>query len=221
MIFHHFYHPRFLLSPGIGFGLKYLPAIVMVGHYFDKKRAFVTDISVCGSSIGTFIFAPIGSYLVDEYDWRGANMIFAGIILNGVVFGAIMRPLEVKKRVRVSKSQIMKTIAAERKRQRTLSVGSSNGAVITDDNTLVPLSSQNNNANRGQNIDGARDATKLELLNDGGKNGGYGISASENVLNSHEQRNSSFGHRDGFGSRVRMRTASGGSGLLRLGRRLH
>ena len=195
----------------------YLPAIVMVGHYFDKKRALVTGISVCGSSIGIFIFAPFGTYLVEEYGWRGANMIFAGIILNGVVFGAIMRPLEVQKRVGVPKSQIMKTIAAEKKRQRTISVGSSNGAVITNDNMLVPWSSQNNNANGGQNIDGARDATKLELLSEGGKNGGYGISASETALNSHEQRRSSFSHRDGFGSRNRMRTASGGNGLLRIG----
>ena len=67
----------------------------------------MTGISVCESSIGTFIFAPFGSYLVDEYGWRSASMIFAGIIINGVVFGAIVRPLEVKNRVRVPKSQII------------------------------------------------------------------------------------------------------------------
>ena len=65
------------------------------GYYFDKKRAFATGIAVCGSGIGTFVFAPLGSYLVEEYGWKGANVIIGAIILNGVVFGAIFRPLEV------------------------------------------------------------------------------------------------------------------------------
>jgi len=87
---------RLMTLLGVGFGLMYLPSIVMVGYYFDKKRAFATGIAVCGSGIGTFVFAPLGSYLVEEYGWKGANIIIGAIILNGVVFGAIFRPLEVK-----------------------------------------------------------------------------------------------------------------------------
>jgi predicted MFS family arabinose efflux permease len=67
----------------------------MVGYYFDKKRALATGIAVCGSGIGTFVFAPFGTFLVDEFGWKGANIIFGALILNGVVFGAIFRPLEV------------------------------------------------------------------------------------------------------------------------------
>ena len=37
----------------------YLPSIVIVGYYFDKKRAFATGLAVCGSGIGTFLFAPL------------------------------------------------------------------------------------------------------------------------------------------------------------------
>ena len=44
---------------GMGFGLIYLPAIVCVSMYFEKKRAFATGIAVCGSGIGTFIMAPV------------------------------------------------------------------------------------------------------------------------------------------------------------------
>ena len=44
---------------GLGFGLIYLPAIVSVSMYFEKKRAFATGIAVCGSGFGTFIFAPV------------------------------------------------------------------------------------------------------------------------------------------------------------------
>ena len=45
--------------PGIGLGMIYLPAIVSVTYYFEKKRAFATGLAVCGSGIGTFIFAPL------------------------------------------------------------------------------------------------------------------------------------------------------------------
>jgi len=48
----------------------YLPSIVMVGYYFDKKRAMATGIAVCGTGIGTFVLAPIVNLLVSEYGWK-------------------------------------------------------------------------------------------------------------------------------------------------------
>lgn len=86
----------FGILSGLGFGLMYLPAIVSVSHYFDKKRSFATGIAVCGSGIGTFIFAPVSKLLVDEYTWKGAVLIEAGIILNCILCGALFRPLVVK-----------------------------------------------------------------------------------------------------------------------------
>lgn len=79
---------------GIGFGLIYLPAVVCVGYYFETKRSLATGIAVCGSGFGTFAFAPLASYLLREFDWRGANLILAGLILHCAIFGALMRPLE-------------------------------------------------------------------------------------------------------------------------------
>ncbi|EFX71872.1 hypothetical protein DAPPUDRAFT_326804 [Daphnia pulex] len=83
---------------GIGFGLIYLPAIVSVGYYFEKKRALATGIAVCGSGFGTFVFAPLAAMLLEHYDWKGANLILAGIIFNCAVFGSLMRPLEAPKK---------------------------------------------------------------------------------------------------------------------------
>lgn len=37
---------------GTGLGLLYLPAIVCVGHYFDKKRSLAMGFAVCGSGVG-------------------------------------------------------------------------------------------------------------------------------------------------------------------------
>ena len=40
------------MTAGGGLGLIYLPAIVSVTCYFEKKRSFATGIAVCGSGIG-------------------------------------------------------------------------------------------------------------------------------------------------------------------------
>lgn len=116
---------------GAGFGLMYLPSIVMVGYYFDKRRALATGVCVCGAGIGTFVFAPLGSFLVENYGWKGANVIIGGIILNGIVFGLTYRPLKPQRQWRLvlptpddsadTKPTIMSKIAAE-KRRRTYSV---------------------------------------------------------------------------------------------------
>lgn len=72
----------------------YLPAIVMVGYYFDKRRALATGIAVCGSGIGSFVFAPLSEGLLRQYGWKGAMWILSALSLNGVVFAALFRPLE-------------------------------------------------------------------------------------------------------------------------------
>ena len=135
----------------------YLPSIVIVGFYFNQKRALATGLAVCGSGIGTFIFAPFTRYLLAEYGWKGANWIIAGIILNGIAMGFVFRPLkkpseiekerkkqELKKqdkrkkdRVDLKPSFIIQKIIEEKKRQRTVSTGSLDGTYITRDNTLV------------------------------------------------------------------------------------
>ncbi|XP_061169913.1 monocarboxylate transporter 14-like [Saccostrea echinata] len=83
---------------GLGFGLIYLPAIVSVGFYFEKKRAIATGIAVSGSGIGTFIFAPANAAMLEAYDWKFMLVIHAGIILNGCVCAMVMRPLDPPKR---------------------------------------------------------------------------------------------------------------------------
>ena len=102
---------------GFGFGLIYLPCVVVVGYYFESKRALATGISVssikyitfanyngntfqvCGTGVGTFVFAPLATQLLSIYGWKGANLIFAGLCLSCVAFGALMKPLKHKSKV--------------------------------------------------------------------------------------------------------------------------
>lgn len=86
---------------GFGFGMIYLPAVVAVGYYFETKRSLATGIAVCGSGFGTFAFAPLAQYLLGEYGWKNALLIFAGMILNCAIFGAMMRPLTYPKKKKV------------------------------------------------------------------------------------------------------------------------
>lgn len=72
----------------------YLPSIVSVTCYFEKKRAFATGIAVCGSGMGTFALAPLTEHLVEAYGWKGAMLIIAGLVLNCAIFGGLFRPLE-------------------------------------------------------------------------------------------------------------------------------
>ena len=90
---------------GFGLGLIYLPAVCAVGYYFEKKRALATGISVCGSGVGTFVFAPLGTYLLEQYGWKGANLIFAALCLQCAVFGALMRPLTVEVMVKTEEEE--------------------------------------------------------------------------------------------------------------------
>jgi len=45
---------------GVGLGILYLPNMIAVSYYFEKKRALATGIAVCGAGVGCFVFAPLG-----------------------------------------------------------------------------------------------------------------------------------------------------------------
>ena len=77
----------------------YIPAIIIVGFYFERKRALANGIANSGSGLGAFIYAPLGHYLLTVYGWRGTLLILAGLVLNCMVFAILFRPLVNKKRV--------------------------------------------------------------------------------------------------------------------------
>ena len=79
---------------GLGLAVCYVAAIVIVAFYFEKKRSLATGIAVAGSGIGTFLFAPLIQYLLEQWGWRGCLVILAGIFLNMAVCGSVMRDLE-------------------------------------------------------------------------------------------------------------------------------
>ena len=49
---------------GFGLGMIYLPSIVIVGYYFESKRALATGIAVCGSGVGSIILPLLSNFIL-------------------------------------------------------------------------------------------------------------------------------------------------------------
>ncbi|XP_069871505.1 monocarboxylate transporter 14 [Dipodomys merriami] len=87
----------FGVTAGLGSGMAYLPAVVTVGRYFQKRRALAQGLSTTGTGFGTFLMTALLKYLCSEYGWRNAMFIQGAVSLNLCVCGALMRPLSAGK----------------------------------------------------------------------------------------------------------------------------
>ncbi|CAH1785202.1 unnamed protein product, partial [Owenia fusiformis] len=92
---YHLY-TTFGIVTGVGFGIAYLPGIVIVSQYFEKKRTLAIGVAASGIGFGSFIYPPMIDALNNQYGWRGALLMLSGITLNICVAGAFMRPFKSK-----------------------------------------------------------------------------------------------------------------------------
>jgi len=77
---------------GIGFGLMYIPSIVIVSRHFVARRSFATGIVLCAAGVGTFVVAPLANFWFEQYGWRGALRCLAGLCLACSLCGLAMVP---------------------------------------------------------------------------------------------------------------------------------
>ena len=73
----------------------YVPSLIIVGLYFDKRRAMASGIALSGAGIGTLVIAPLIEILIETYSWRGATWILAGVCLNCMICGSLFRPITI------------------------------------------------------------------------------------------------------------------------------
>ncbi|XP_060098265.1 monocarboxylate transporter 14 [Heteronotia binoei] len=92
----HYLFITFGVTAGIGSGMVYLPAVVMVGEYFQKRRALAQGLSTTGTGFGAFLMTVLLKYLCMEFGWRDAMFIQGAVCLNLCVCGALMRPIYYK-----------------------------------------------------------------------------------------------------------------------------
>ena len=71
-----------------------IPELVLLGRYFHKRRSIATAVAMVGVNAGGMVMPMLITFLIDEYSLRGALLIYGGIMLNTIVFGALLRPLD-------------------------------------------------------------------------------------------------------------------------------
>ncbi|XP_077977761.1 monocarboxylate transporter 13-like [Glandiceps talaboti] len=77
---------------GTGVGLAYGPSIIIIGHYFQKHHAIANSIAFAGHAVAYIALGPFYQILIYEYGWRGALLIIAGINMNVIICGLLMKP---------------------------------------------------------------------------------------------------------------------------------
>ena len=65
----------------------------MVVKYFHRRRALATGLALSGGSLGDMLMPRLSRYLNDTYGLRGALMLYAGVVLQICVAGAVYRPV--------------------------------------------------------------------------------------------------------------------------------
>ncbi|XP_030763164.1 monocarboxylate transporter 14-like isoform X2 [Sitophilus oryzae] len=76
---------------GLGLGLIYVTAVVSIAFWFDKKRTLAVGLGASGIGIGTFVFSPLTTFLINKYEWRGTTLILGGCFLNMCICGMLMK----------------------------------------------------------------------------------------------------------------------------------
>lgn len=79
---------------GVGTSMIHCLTLVMISAYFDKRRGFANSLANVGGSVGGLVFPVLIRALLDKYDLQGALIVLSGIMLNTVIVGALLRPLD-------------------------------------------------------------------------------------------------------------------------------
>ncbi|KAK0089960.1 hypothetical protein PV325_004437 [Microctonus aethiopoides] len=114
---------------GLGLGLCYVTAVVSIAYWFDKKRTLAVSLGACGTGIGTFVYAPMTAYFIEEYGWRGTCLLLAGSFFNLIVCGAIMQDPEWW----IAEQNKQQTISSPRKSLARSDIGRSYSAISTEE----------------------------------------------------------------------------------------
>ena len=78
------------LVKGLGFGLMYIPSVVVSAQFFTHNRALAIGICLCGSGFGTFTLAPLSQYILEHFGWRWVMRMLSMLSLIGALAGCSM-----------------------------------------------------------------------------------------------------------------------------------
>lgn len=83
----------FYVISGVGIGLVFLPSVMIVNQYFDRKRSLANGILTSGSGIGLLVMASVTEKSIEVFGWRGSLLICASFTVQLCVCASLMRPI--------------------------------------------------------------------------------------------------------------------------------
>ncbi|CAL1546275.1 unnamed protein product, partial [Lymnaea stagnalis] len=54
-----------------------VPPLTLVGHYFERRRALATSLSLLGISVASIAVPPLTRYIRNEYGFRGSFLLLS------------------------------------------------------------------------------------------------------------------------------------------------
>lgn len=78
---------------GLSNATIFIPNALLLGNYFNARRAFATSVGNAGISVGNLVFSPFAQYLVMTYGTRGAILLTGGVCLQSVIAASLCRPV--------------------------------------------------------------------------------------------------------------------------------
>lgn len=69
-------------------------AFVALNHYFAKKRGQAVGLSMAGTALGMLIMPQLVRLLLEEFSFRGAVLILAGLALHSSVGSFLLQPVK-------------------------------------------------------------------------------------------------------------------------------
>lgn len=91
---YNFFYFKIFVCLGLGGGMVFAPAYIVVGQYFDRHKGKAMGISTLGTGLGSVALAPIIVYLLETYTLQGALLLFGAFELHSCISAALYRPVE-------------------------------------------------------------------------------------------------------------------------------
>ncbi|CAD5114670.1 unnamed protein product [Dimorphilus gyrociliatus] len=84
----------FPFSLGFGAGLVFTPCFIIIGLYFNKRKARAMSLATLGGGLGGIAFPPLLENMFHYYSYSGTILIISGLMMNYAVAALLFRPIE-------------------------------------------------------------------------------------------------------------------------------
>lgn len=84
----------FLCFEGCGAGFLFPPTLVILGHYFRKRRGLANGLTMASACLGSLAYPLFIRFCMDEYGVRGALLLISGIYMHIFIAVCLLTPPE-------------------------------------------------------------------------------------------------------------------------------